>query len=191
MSMDIRKFNEMRRKARLQAWNTAEAFAKTLVDQGMIETLADFINEKMPDNKGARATLKEALLSEFADIIMDAFALADGQSEDSGEYCDICGETQCNCADRILLVDGAAGAYVPQEFINGFSSAGWLFIDNEDKRILEAGPEHELYWEAWEEACNNARFTDKDGRTWMLHHDQDLWAVPCEDEAAVEDDNKE
>lgn len=85
-----------------------------------------------------------------------------------------------------LLVDAAHGIYVPQYFaqttprdlLSGVSEQDWL--------ILEAGPDHEWYWEAWDDVLSNAVITDDDGTVYYLYQDGDLWLVPS---AATNDDN--
>ena len=49
-----------------------------------------------------------------------------------------------------LAVDGSRGIYVPKFFAERFPE--WL--DDEEREILLAGPEHELYWETWDEVIS-------------------------------------
>ena len=49
-----------------------------------------------------------------------------------------------------LVIDGCHGIYIPQIFAQKFPE--WL--DDEEKAILLAGPEHELYWETWDEVTS-------------------------------------
>jgi len=82
--------------------------------------------------------------------------------------------------NALLLFDGNRGVYVPQhfaeemnrEFISGVTSEQWA--------ILESGPDHEWYWEAWDEVTNNAVLHDPDHDDMYLWQDGDLWAVPLE-----------
>ena len=49
-----------------------------------------------------------------------------------------------------LVIDGCHGIYIPQTFAEWYPE--WL--DDEEKEILLAGPEHELYWETWDEVTS-------------------------------------
>ena len=46
-----------------------------------------------------------------------------------------------------FVVDGILGAFAPKVFAKRFPS--WL--DDEEQEILLSGPEHELYWDVWDE----------------------------------------
>jgi hypothetical protein len=94
--------------------------------------------------------------------------------------CDACEALGCGpegdakeCVQCIL--DGARGIYVPRDFATGFTD--WKGIKPEDLGILKAGPEHEFYWEAWDDVLQSAYFTDDVGRVWGLEQDSDLFAV--------------
>lgn len=78
-----------------------------------------------------------------------------------------------------LLVSDSAGVYVPQVFCEKFDLARWSGIRDEDIATIEAGPEHEWYWEAWNDILNSATYTE-DGHTYMLWQDGDLWAISVE-----------
>jgi hypothetical protein len=80
-----------------------------------------------------------------------------------------------------LLVDGNQGIYIPQTFAQRFRLDDWKGITEEDFNIcLMGGPEHEFYWDAWDTILDNASYTDKDGKTWTLYQDGDLFAFCCE-----------
>lgn len=73
-----------------------------------------------------------------------------------------------------LLVDSHHGQYVPQVFAETVRRD--LFgttISAEDWTILEAGPDHEHYWDCWDDVLNSAE--TEDGVS--LWQDGDLWAV--------------
>ena len=74
-----------------------------------------------------------------------------------------------------LYADDNRGIYIPQYFAESCAE-GWQGIKDEDREILLAGPEHELYWDAWCDVLDNARYTDHRG-TWTLWQDGDLWVV--------------
>jgi len=75
-----------------------------------------------------------------------------------------------------LLLNGLRGIYVPQRFSAYGGVAG---ISPEDLAILRAGPDHEYYWEAWEEALRFGEITIA-GTCYSLHQSEegDLFAVP-------------
>ena len=75
--------------------------------------------------------------------------------------------------DSICLVDGIRGVYVPQFFATHLFS--WTMSD-EDRAVLQAGPDHPDYWPTWEHVLATATMT-VNGRKWGLWHDQDLFAV--------------
>ncbi len=47
-----------------------------------------------------------------------------------------------------------------------------------DWSILDAGPDHEWYWESWTEVCDNAIVTDDKGIKYRIWQDGDCWLVP-------------
>ena len=51
-----------------------------------------------------------------------------------------------------LVIDGYHGIYIPQIFAQRFPE--WL--SDEERDILLAGPEHENYWETWEDVTRRA-----------------------------------
>lgn len=79
----------------------------------------------------------------------------------------------------ICLLDSAHGQYIPQSFVELYNADEWG-ISEEDAEILLSGPDHEWYWETWEEVLNSAEFTDNNGNKYCLHQDGDLWAYCIE-----------
>jgi hypothetical protein len=73
------------------------------------------------------------------------------------------------------IIDGAMGIYVPQEFAKRYDLKVW-HIEQEAIDILLEGPDHEHYWEVWDEALTYARFS-ANGHTWGLYQDGDLFTV--------------
>lgn len=85
-----------------------------------------------------------------------------------------------NLQQRVLLIDGAAGVYVPQEFATSWERDLWLGDTIGGQGCLDEvlkGPDAEFYWESWEYILANASHTDKKGTKWHLEQDGDLWAV--------------
>ena len=72
-----------------------------------------------------------------------------------------------------LIISDANGIYIPKIFAEGF---GWE-ISEEDREILKVGPEHEHYWETWDDVLASARYMDQYGYMWELHQDGDLFAA--------------
>lgn len=75
-----------------------------------------------------------------------------------------------------IIVSGQHGVYVPQVFA-GFNLHEWSGIRSQDIADIEAGPESEWYWEAWDSILARAEYV-LDGHTFRLHQiDGDLFAV--------------
>lgn len=78
-----------------------------------------------------------------------------------------------------LQVTSAAGIYIPKQFIE--SREEWqleqIKAQTSDGTIeLLKDPEHEHYWDAWDEVLQVV-FITPDGVKFWLHQDGDLWAV--------------
>ena len=78
-----------------------------------------------------------------------------------------------------LLVSDSCGVYVPLRFVTDMDLAQWSGIRDEDVKILEAGPDAEWYWEAWDSVLGSA-YANINGKVWRLSQDGDLWAY-CEE----------
>ena len=74
-----------------------------------------------------------------------------------------------------LLLNGARGVYVPQNFVECFDMGDWHLSDDDIKDLSD--PNNEFYWDAWESVLNNAYFVDEEGNKWTLYQDGDLWAI--------------
>ena len=72
-----------------------------------------------------------------------------------------------------LLITDAAGCFIPQQFAENFE--GWGLLP-QDFQILRQGPEHEQYWETWDDVLNYATIK-RDGVEYRLHQDGGLWAL--------------
>lgn len=83
-----------------------------------------------------------------------------------------------------LLLDDHHGIYIPQFFAEEFF--GFEGIDEYDLSVCKTGPEHRLYWEAWDQILEHAYCVDKHGREWKLYQDGALW-VYCPDMMTEED----
>lgn len=67
----------------------------------------------------------------------------------------------------ILFADGARGIYIPQYFAQSIKKEMVRGVSDEDWQILEAGPDHDLYWETWDTVERNAEVT-LDGHKYTL-----------------------
>jgi hypothetical protein len=78
-----------------------------------------------------------------------------------------------------ILLDGARGIYLPRDFAEGMDRNCVSGVSAEDWTILEAGPDHEHYWEAWTDVLDNATATDPTtGVVYRFEQDGDLFAIP-------------
>lgn len=85
--------------------------------------------------------------------------------------------------ESIVLIDSAIGIYIPQNFAKMYDEdRRWVGADDAELTILTKGPDHPLYWEAWEYVLDRARYYDKDGREWKLWQEGDLFAYTGEGE---------
>jgi hypothetical protein len=80
----------------------------------------------------------------------------------------------------ILFADSSRGVYIPQFFADSIRRECVTGVDSGDWAILETGPDHELYWDAWHDVESNAIVTDSNGQEFRLYQDGDLWLVPIE-----------
>ena len=82
--------------------------------------------------------------------------------------------------DTMLWLSDNRGLYLPRglaasfidrdQHVTGISSKEWT--------ILEAGPDHEWYWDTWSDVCDKAVVTDDNGAAYSLYQDGDLWLIP-------------
>ena len=68
-----------------------------------------------------------------------------------------------------LAVDGYHGIYIPQTFAERFPD--WL--DDDEKDILLSGPEHEEYWDVW----NNVSFREHEEQSLYLGESGDVFII--------------
>jgi hypothetical protein len=85
----------------------------------------------------------------------------------------------------ILLLSDARGVYIPRDFANEIRREFVSGVSAEDWAILEAGPDHESYWEAWDDVINNAVITLA-GDEYRIHPDGDCWLL-CDARLDVEE----
>ena len=81
--------------------------------------------------------------------------------------------------EPILFASDARGRYIPQYFATEVKHELVSGLEPDDWTILEAGPDHELYWDVWTGVCDSAVVTNPDdGIRYTLHQDGDLWLIP-------------
>ena len=87
---------------------------------------------------------------------------------------------------RELLVLDQNGVYIPQRWVTTyyrhnqwtpFKRVGWIGLSKWARMAIEAGPDYEHYWDAWDEACRTVKYITETGRLWTLEPDGDLWAI--------------
>lgn len=79
-------------------------------------------------------------------------------------------------AVEILLSD-ARGIYIPKNFVEDFDLEKWhLDPDSWEVQTCLAGPGPFDYFDAWDEILCKAYY-EKDGNTWELYQDGDLFAI--------------
>jgi hypothetical protein len=104
--------------------------------------------------------------------------------EDAVEQpCDDCGTYLMDDkpAERMCIVDGCFGIYVPTRFAAKFRNNDAycvLHVTPADWDELEKGPNEPDYWELWDEICQEAEIIDNEtGVHYMLEQDGDLFMV--------------
>jgi len=80
--------------------------------------------------------------------------------------------------DRVCIVDGSHGVYVPQRYAILASSPD--MATDEQREVLLAGPDHADYWDVWDEVLEQVRVT-RGGNEWILEHDGDVFLVKITD----------
>jgi len=83
--------------------------------------------------------------------------------------------------EPLLWLSDARGIYIPRDFANSFADRDKSVrgVSAEDWAILEAGPDHDQYWDAWSDVCDSAVVTDDDGVEFRVHQDGDCWLIPA------------
>ncbi len=75
-----------------------------------------------------------------------------------------------------LLVNSAHGIYVPAVFVEQFDLEQWGIASLREEIEDCSNPDNEYYWDSWHWIMDYAEFIDKNGNTWRLYQDGDLWA---------------
>jgi len=71
------------------------------------------------------------------------------------------------------IVDDCRGIYIPQFFCQNYEKTEG--VDNEDWEICLSGPDHEHYWEAWDNILSSWETTEEDcnGLVFKITIEQD------------------
>ena len=77
-----------------------------------------------------------------------------------------------------LFADGARGIYIPQFFAQSVKRALVRGVSQYEWDVLEAGHEHDAYWDVWTNVLDNATLDHPNLGRCTLHQDGDLWVVP-------------
>ena len=51
-------------------------------------------------------------------------------------------------------------------------------VDDEEWAVLDAGPDHEHYWDVWCDVEQGAVVLDDDGNRYTIWNDGDCWLIP-------------
>jgi len=88
--------------------------------------------------------------------------------------------TQISKPEPILWLNESRGIHIPRDFANSFINRerDVSGVDADDWKILETGPNHEWYWEAWDNICDNACVTDENGIKYSVYQNGDCWLIP-------------
>lgn len=87
-----------------------------------------------------------------------------------------------NLTNAILFADSNRGQYIPQHFAQAIKRECVEGVTADDWAILDAGPDHEWYWETFDSVESNALVRDPEsGISYRLYQDGDLWLVPEDD----------
>lgn len=82
--------------------------------------------------------------------------------------------------EPLLWLDDHRGIYIPRDFAGSFADRAKSVsgVSDEDWAILEAGPDHELYWDTWTEVEQDAVITDENGTEFTIYQEGACWLIP-------------
>ena len=79
--------------------------------------------------------------------------------------------------DSELFLSDARGVYIPRDFAESVRRELVENVSDDEWQIMLSGPEHEWYWDAWNDVEQKAVINDGN-RRWTLYQDGDLWLIP-------------
>lgn len=82
--------------------------------------------------------------------------------------------------EMLLWLSDARGIYIPRDFAQSFKDRNACVegVKDEQWAVLEAGPDHEHYWDVWMEVCDSAIVTDEYHAKYRVEQDGDCWLIP-------------
>lgn len=81
--------------------------------------------------------------------------------------------------EPVLFLDDHRGNYIPRDFANEVRRDCVEGVEAETWGILEAGPDHDWYWDVWHDVEREAIVIDPHTKQrFTLYHDGNLWLVP-------------
>lgn len=82
--------------------------------------------------------------------------------------------------EPLLWLSDARGQYIPRDFATSFVDRDKHVtgVSQDDWAILEAGPDHELYWETWDDVERDCVVTDDNGVRFTVYQNGDCWLIP-------------
>ena len=80
-------------------------------------------------------------------------------------------------AEMHLFADSARGVYIPQYFAEAVDRSIVSGIDFGDLAYLAKGPDLEYYWDTWQDVLDKAIIAGRDGKSYTLWQDGDLWLI--------------
>jgi hypothetical protein len=84
-----------------------------------------------------------------------------------------------NNPDQIeLYADSNRGVYIPQFFAQTVRRDLLTGVNADELAVLEAGPDHEDYWDTWNDVLNNAQLAHPLWGECYLYQNGDLWVMP-------------
>jgi hypothetical protein len=82
--------------------------------------------------------------------------------------------------EPLLWLSDARGIYIPRDFARSFVDRDKHVtgVTPEDWAILDAGPDHEWYWDTWNDVEQKAIVTDDNGAKFHVYQNGDCWLIP-------------
>ena len=72
----------------------------------------------------------------------------------------------------VILINEDAGIHLPRKFYENFDLRTWGLEPTDYQELQD--PEHELYWDLWEDLLSKAIHYNTKG-VWKLDHNNDLY----------------
>lgn len=91
-------------------------------------------------------------------------------------------DDEIDLSKATLFCSNASGVYIPQRFAQEVDRSCVTGVADKDYEVLEAGPDHEHYWDAWADVLDNAKIQDPKMGECYLYQEGDLWVVPVQKE---------